>query len=461
MAALDGTIVASATPAGYGGIGVVRISGPDARSISHRILDRSEPLEARRATLCRVRAEAESSPGGIDEVVATWFEAPASYTGEHVVEVSAHGSPVVLRAIVERAIDAGARLARPGEFTLRAFLNGKRDLVQAEAVADLVAAVTPAQARVAFDQLEGTLTRRIAAIDASLLDLTLKLEASLDFPDEGYHFIAPADIASDTQGLLTQLDALLGDARRGRMIREGATVVIAGRPNVGKSSLFNALAGTDRAIVTEVPGTTRDLITERIDLDGLVVTLVDTAGARDTFDIVEREGVLRGSQARAAADLVIVVIDPTVPLEREDLDLIAATSEVPRVVVASKSDLSPAPAGCGVRGARCGVPEAMPLAVSSVSGAGLCDLRERIVRTLTGGEPLRDSAAVSNVRHIRLLEDVRHAVAAAHDAAQASSPEEFVLADLQEARLRLEEIVGARTSDDLLNGIFERFCIGK
>src|SRR5688572_27348359 len=333
----DDTIVAVATPPGRGGLGVVRLSGPDALRVIAALITRHEPLEPRRATFTRLRA-GDGGGTAADQVIVTSFPAPNSYTGQDVIEVSAHGSPVILRGVVSAAVAAGARLAQPGEFTLRAFLSGKIDLVQAEAVADLIAAATPLQARVAFDQLEGTLTRRIAAIDADLFDLIARLEASLDFPDEGYHFIEPAEIAQRIGAIVEHLDQLLGDAQRGRLIREGATVVIAGRPNVGKSSLFNVLAGLDRAIVTEIPGTTRDLVTERIDIEGVAVTLVDTAGARDAVDVVEREGVSRAARAREVADLILVVIDGSEALSRDDEALLEQTARQRRLVVANKSD---------------------------------------------------------------------------------------------------------------------------
>jgi tRNA modification GTPase len=460
MFSTDDSIVAIATPPGRGGIGVVRISGPKARAIAEEILDRPRGLEPRVSTFARMRAA--TGGAATDEVLATYFPTPRSYTGEDVLEISAHGSPVVLRSIVLGAIRAGARLAEPGEFTLRAFLNGKRDLVRAEAVRDLIDAATPLQARVAFDQLQGTLTERIAVIDARLFDLTARLEASLDFPDEGYHFVEPTEITKVIGGIVADLDDLLGDAARGRMIREGATVVIAGRPNVGKSSMFNALAGVERAIVTPVAGTTRDLVTERVEMSGIPVTLVDTAGWRETTDVVEREGVLRGERARAVADLALIVVDESEPLAEADFRLLSATAGQVRLVVGNKCDLAP---GLGLDGAgdskfRDGGARA-DVSVSARTGAGFNELRAAIARELTQGEPLRDTVAVSNTRHIGLLGQVRAALQTAGSAAAGGVPEEFVLTDLQVARGGLGEIVGTRTSEDVLRHIFEQFCIGK
>src|SRR5438093_1162185 len=286
MFSTNDTIVAIATPPGRGGIGVVRLSGPDAHAITLRLVRHIGSLRPRRATLPRIACTTDAAAEPIDQVVVTSFPRPHSYTGDDVVEVSAHGSPVILRAIVEAAIDRGARLAEPGEFTLRAFLNGRIDLMQAEAVADLIDAATPLQARAAFDQLEGTLTRAIAAIDAALFDLIARLEASVDFPEEGYHFVDPEPLARELDDLVARTRGLLADARRGRLIREGLQIVIVGRPNVGKSSLFNALVGASRAIVTDVPGTTRDMVSDVVDLDGLRVTLVDTAGLREPDGLV-------------------------------------------------------------------------------------------------------------------------------------------------------------------------------
>jgi len=451
MFATDDTIVAIATPAGHGALGVIRISGPRAFDVVHTIATRRSAFEPRRATLTRIRAAAAATSGApVDHVIVICFPAPHSYTGEDVVELSAHGSPIVLRTIVHAAIAAGARLARPGEFTLRAFLAGRLDLVQAEAVADLIAAATPLQARVAFDQLEGTLTRRIAALDGDLFDLIARLEASLDFPDEGYHFIDAGETRRRLHSVVEGITGLLADGPRGRLIRDGATVVLAGRPNVGKSSLFNALAGADRAIVTSVPGTTRDLITEPVDVNGIALTLVDTAGARDARDIVEREGVARGQQARGVADLILVILDRSEPLTSDDRTLLAETSSTRRLIVANKSDLPPA---IDIEGS---------LDVSAATSEGLDRLRCAIARALTGEESRRESPALTNLRHIALLEEARECLArAVHALAETSTPEEFLLADLHAARARFDEVVGVRTSEDVLTHIFETFCIGK
>jgi tRNA modification GTPase len=447
----DDTIVAVATPAGRGGIGIVRVSGPDAGPIASRLRRGGEPLVPRRATFARI----DTGRGTADQVILTLFPGPHSYTGEDVLEVSAHGSPVVLRGIVAAAMTCGARLAEPGEFTFRAFLGGRIDLVQAEAVRDLVDAVTPMQARAAFDQLEGTLTCRIREIDSGIFDLAARLEASLDFPEEGYHFVEQEGAAGAIASLVSRLDQLLEAAARGRLVREGAHVVIAGRPNAGKSSLFNALAGAGRAIVTEIPGTTRDLLTETVDIEGAPMTIVDTAGVRGgSVDPVEIEGMARAAAAREVAAVILVVLDRSQPLTDDDERLLAETSGRPRVVVASKSDL---PAAWNERD----VAGSGALAISTTGGEGLSALRTAVVAALTGAEPSRDVPAVTNVRHVDLLSRAREALIRAEAAARAGTPEEFVLADINDARSRLEEITGARSADDVLDAIFSKFCIGK
>jgi tRNA modification GTPase len=446
------TIVAVATPAGHGGIGIVRLSGPTAPTIAQQLAGRSSPFQPRHATLATLVDR--STHEVIDQVVVTWFQAPASYTGEEVIEIGAHGSPVVLREIVRCAMREGARLAEPGEFTFRAYLNGRLDLVQAEAVADLIEAVTPLQARAAADQLNGTLTNLIAGIDADLFDLAARLEASLDFPDEGFHFITRDEARESLDAVAGKLAALIRDGQRGRIIRDGATVVIAGRPNAGKSSLFNALAGADRAIVADVPGTTRDVLTERIDLDGLAVTLVDTAGQREALDVVEAEGVRRARQAQDVASLVVWVIDGSTPVTADDRQWESLAPDS-RLVVLSKSDLGPPDSN-----ARSSVP-ADALRVSVRTGEGLDRLRHRIVECLTGSEVRGDTPALSNLRHLALVERASASVARACDGLASGATEELVLAELGDGRAALEEIVGRRTPDDLLRHIFSRFCIGK
>jgi tRNA modification GTPase len=443
----DDTIVAIATPAGRGGIGVVRISGPAALSIA-RTLTGDVALEPRRATFVRVRGVDAQ-----DESILTWFPGPRSYTGEDVVELSLHGSPVLLRAMVEAALRAGARLAEPGEFTLRAYLSGRLDLVQAEAVRDLIDAVTPLQARAAFDQLDGTLTEQIGKIDAALFDLAARLEASLDFPEEGYHFITPAEASAEIAALIGAVDGLLAGSRAGRLVREGARVVIIGRPNAGKSTLFNALAGASRAIVTDVPGTTRDLLVEMVDISGLATTLVDTAGLRaDTADAIESEGMTRARAAAAGADLLLVVLDRSAALTAEDRALLDVYPGVPRLVVAAKSDL-------GAAWAR--VDDRPCVEVAAIAGRGIEELRRAVVGALGASEIYRDAPALTNIRHVRLLEGGREALARAREAAAAAAPEELIAADLADARGAIEEITGRRTADDTLRAIFERFCIGK
>ena len=445
----DDTIVAIATPPGRGGIGVVRVSGPDALRVAQHLTGRTTPLTPRHATLAKTVASA----GAADQVVLTYFQSPHSYTGEDVVEISAHGSPVLLRGIVRAAMDAGSRLAEPGEFTLRAYVRGRIDLVQAEAVRDLIEAVTPLQARAAFDQLEGTLTERIRAIDARLFDLAARLEASLDFPDEGYHFVDEDEAARELGSITESISALLATAARGRMIREGLLVAITGRPNAGKSSLFNQLAGVGRAIVAEWPGTTRDVLTETIDIEGVPMTIVDTAGVRGApLDAVEAEGIARAVAARETASLTVLVLDRSSALTEDDLALLELTAARPRVVVANKSDL---------RAAWDVAALAVPvIEVSARTGVGIESLRH-VLADAGEGEPVRDTPAVTNLRHVALLERARDALRQARDAAAAGTPEEFVLADVHDARARLEEVTGARTPDDMLQAIFANFCIGK
>lgn len=446
MFSTEDTIVAIATPPGRSGIGVVRISGPDARTIAERLVAIRRPLSPRFATLAVVHTLDSDRPGvrqPIDQAIVTYFPAPHSYTGDDVVEVSTHGNPVVLQSVMTAAVTAGARAAVAGEFTLRAFVNGRIDLPQAEAVADLIDAVTPRQLATAFDQLQGTLTRAIGDIDADLFDLIARLEASIDFPEEGYHFITPDDLMGRLSSIAAQLKRLIERGRQGRIIREGRLVAIVGGPNVGKSSLFNALVGTARAIVTPVPGTTRDLVSECVDIEGIRITLVDTAGLRDTGDLIEQEGIARSAGAAASADLVVAVRDGTQGGNYPELSGGAV------VRVDNKADL---PGFC------C---RDEGLAVSALTGSGLEALR----RAVAAGLGLRESVErpeITNTRHMGLVQTALESVMRAKSSLDvAPVSEEFLLADLQNARRLLEEVTGRRSTDEVIHHIFSRFCVGK
>lgn len=436
----------------------MRLSGPDAARIAQSLLGSSQPLEARRATVGHVfdRAPAVGRRGAaIDEVVCTWFPSPASYTGDDVVEVSGHGNPVLLARIIERAVGEGARLARPGEFTFRAFLNGRIDLVQAEAIADLIEAVTPAQAQVACEQLQGGLTREIAALERDLFGLLAQLEAAIDFPDEPDAAAWREGVGQALAGMVARVGALLRGASRGRVLREGRYVVIVGPPNSGKSTLFNALLGSERAIVTATPGTTRDLLTERSDLQGVPITLADTAGLRDADDQIEREGVTRASAAARAADLLLVAVDRSAPCPSVAAILGADASRTPRVVAATKSDL-PVAWDLSALG-----PQERVVAVSAATGLGVEDLEAAVVDALTGGDGRDEPPRVSNVRHVSLLDRAQAAVLRAAETLRVGGGEELVAADLREALEALQEVTGERAPDAVIEEIFARFCVGK
>ena len=393
----------------------------------------------------------------LDRVIATFFPAPASYTGDDTIEISGHGSPVVLERMLASLVRAGARLARPGEFTLRAYVNGKVDLVQAEAVADLIDAVTPAQARLAIDQLDGSLTHAIASIATRLFDLRVRLEASVDFPDEGYHFIDPAAVVDDVDAARAAVEALLRQAAAGRVIREGRRVVFVGAPNVGKSSLFNAFLGANRAIVTSIAGTTRDLLTERCDVGGVPLTLVDTAGLRDSVEVIEREGIARTRGAALGADLLVLVLDRSRPLAADEWQELSDLGQgVPCVAAINKCDL---PAAWGHDDINAGSIARVEL--SATTGAGLGALRSALLQALLGAPDIGEQIGVTNVRHVTLLERVRERLSEVRELAAAGQPEELVLAVLQGAERALDEVVGRRSPDDVLDAIFERFCIGK
>jgi tRNA modification GTPase len=444
------TIAAIATPPGPGGLGVVRLSGPEAQRIAAALLARTEPLRPRFATFATVR---DPRGAAIDTAIVTLFLAPHSYTTEDVVEISVHGSPVILRAVLEATLAHGARLARPGEFTFRAYLHGRLALTQAEAVADLIEAATPRQARLAYDQLDGSLATRIRDIEATLFDLMARLEASLDFPDEGYHFITPAEILQEIEGVRGAIERLLDGAATGRIVREGATVVLAGVPNSGKSTLFNAILGYPRSIVTAIPGTTRDLVSETVEIGGVPVRLTDTAGLRESADLVEQEGIARTEGASGSAELTVRVLDRTFDLSKQ-LNTWKSVGGNQHVWAVNKNDSD---------GWSRSDLDGRPLVeVSALRGTGIDRLKTAIADALLGRTESLDEPAVTNVRHIQLLRTAAAALEGLQRTIKdGSPPEEFLLEDLSRARSAFDELSGRRGAEDILERIFQRFCIGK
>lgn len=445
------TIVAISTPSGLGGLGVVRLSGSRSREISEKIL--RFPHGPRWRTWAAEMAELTDETGAaVDQVIVSFFEAPRSYTADDVVEISCHGAPVVLRLCVDRAVRCGARPAEPGEFTLRAFLNGRIDLPQAEAVRDLIEATTLHQARVAAQQIEGALSRRIRPIKEQLVELISLLEAGIDFAEDDVSVAGPEEILRRIAPVEKALDQLAGSFASGKLIFQGFTLAIAGRPNVGKSSLFNRLLEQDRAIVTEIPGTTRDLISEAISMEGIPVKLVDTAGIRASQDLVETLGVERSFQAMADADLTLLVLDASVPdLTPEDRELLGKLRERKPVIAANKSDL----------GVRLNGVEGL-LRVSALTGEGIPELRAAILRRLApDGIAEPESGMITSVRHENLLRESLTALAAARNAVAFQIPHEMLLLDLYAALKPIDAVTGATTADDILNRIFSTFCIGK
>jgi len=451
---LDDTIVAISTPPGRGGIGVVRLSGPDARKIAAPLLRLAQEPAAGRALFGEL-IEPESGER-VDEVVVTFFEKPHSYTTDDVVEISAHGSPVVLRQVVEWALERGARLAEPGEFTLRAFLNGRLDLTQAEAVRDLIESRTLYQAKVAAQQLEGALSRRLAPIKKELVDLIALLEAGIDFAEDDVPVQPAAEILRRIAAVRAPLETLAASFAYGKLVHEGLTLAIVGRPNVGKSSLFNRLVERERAIVTAAPGTTRDLVSETVALGGIPVQLVDTAGLRAASDEAESIGVQKSREALADADLVLVVTDASQPAAAEDAELLRLVEQRAAIVVENKADLA------GGRQPAAGSASNGRVRTSALTGEGIAELRGEILRHL-GGEAgaQAESGFLTSARHQKLVRESLAGLVAAERATRDSLPHEMLLLDLYGALRPLDEITGATTADDILNLIFGSFCIGK
>jgi tRNA modification GTPase len=448
------TIAAIATPPGRGGIGVVRVSGANLDAILHGITGKT--LEPRMATFVSFRgAQGEA----LDQGLALYFPAPASYTGETVLELHGHGSPVGLRLLLARCLELGARLAEPGEFTKRAFLNGKLDLAQAESVADLIEAATSTAARAAARSLSGVFSQEVHALVEEVTTLRMYTEATLDFPEEDIDFIRAADAAGTVAAINARLSSMLARAKTGVRLSEGLAVVLVGRPNVGKSSLMNQLVREEAAIVTPVAGTTRDTVERQVEIGGIPLSVVDTAGLRDTDDTVERIGIARTWSAVERADVAIVIVDARKAvdaLSAEDSAILARLPEgMPRLVVHNKADLASISARVEHRDGRTHV------WLSALTGEGLA-LLEREVLALAGVDSAGEDTFIARERHVVALQDAQHhlAAAATHLAA-ASPPLELFAEELREAQAALSRITGEFTADDLLGVIFSRFCIGK
>jgi tRNA modification GTPase len=438
------TIVAIATPPGRGGIGVVRLSGPLAGTAMRPLLAIEGDLKPRVAHFSRIVEPVTLRL--VDEAVVTYFPAPNSYTGEDVLEIAAHGSPVVLQFLIEHALACGARLARAGEFTERAFLNGRLDLTQAEAVRDLIEASTLQQARLAAEQLGGALSRRIAPTKEALVKLIATLEAGIDFAEDDIDVMPASAILAAIDAIEPPLNKLADSFHYGRILHAGLTLAIVGEPNAGKSSLFNRLLDRDRAIVTAKAGTTRDLISEKLSIDGIPVELIDTAGLRFSDDEAESLGIQKSRETLATADLVLLVTDASRALSREEQEILRSLEGRPHLLVTNKCDLA------SVNGAG--------ILTSALTGEGVDGLRAAIAATVKMGATA-ESGLLTNLRQHEAVVRALTGLGAARFAVEGHVPHEMLLLDLYGCLRGLDELTGATTADDVLNLIFSTFCIGK
>ena len=471
---LEDTICAIATPAGEGGIGIVRISGSQSIGIAARIVRLRSGMPLSSVTSHRLhladvlipssqpgsgtgRSRARSLPSNrLDEALVVYMKAPRSFTGEDVVEIHSHGGGLILSLLCKACIDCGARSAEPGEFTKRAFLNGRLDLSQAEAVLDTIRAKSSASLSVAQRQLRGDLAKEVDAARSALLGLLAHLEAGIDFVEEDIDFLRADELKQTITGVRSLVCRLEATTKQGRLLREGARIVIVGRPNVGKSSILNRLLREDRAIVTPVPGTTRDTIEESMDLEGLTVHVVDTAGIRDTEDLIEREGVNRSRSEQEGADLLLVVVDGSLPLTDDDRALLHRAGRGRHVVAINKHDLPMH------QDARSLCSETSAAAVSARTGEGIDRLRDAIRSQLVcGGGDASEGVMVTNVRHQAALSRASESLGQAAASIEEGQAAELVAVDIRAAADALGEITGAITTDEILERIFSEFCIGK
>jgi tRNA modification GTPase len=459
---LDDTIAAIATPLGEGGLGVIRVSGPQATAIVRTVFRdrRGRPVEQFRSHRVRFGRLIDPRTGAtLDEVLLTYMRAPRSYTREDVVEISGHGGMGVLARILEVLVNAGARLAEPGEFTRRAFLNGRLDLAQAEAVIDLIHAQTEASHRMALAQLEGRLSQQVTAQREDLLEVLAYIEGGMEFPEEDLELLPWEALLGKVRDVEARMTALLETFHTGRVLREGVQVVIVGRPNVGKSSLFNALLAANRAIVTPIPGTTRDVLEETVNLGGYPFRLADTAGIRATSDVVEQEGVRRARASLETADLVLLVLDRSEPLTAADAEVIAAVQGTCVQVVLNKADLPAALAEGELDQQLPGCPR---VAVSCKEHRGVERLTQGMIASVFAGQALpREGATLTKLRHWEALHRARESLRLAREGMEERRSGEFIALDLRESLEWLGEIIGLNYTEDLLDKIFGEFCIGK
>jgi tRNA modification GTPase len=456
------TIVAIATPIGRSGIGVVRLSGPDSLTLLGQFsVDNDHSLQPRAAHLTQLLEPGTNEP--IDEAIVTYFKAPHSFTGEDVVEISCHGSPLVLRQVVDVCLRSGARLAEAGEFSLRALANGRMDLTEAEAIRDLIDAQTVASARQAVRQLRGEFSHELQPIKDELLDVIVILESALEFVEDDLPELQTKSIHRRSTALRDSIQKIASTFKAGHLIRDGLRVAIVGRPNVGKSSLFNALLGSERAIVTDIAGTTRDQLHERLTIEGIPVSLIDTAGLRETVDTVESIGVERSRRTIADADLVIVMLDASEAVTEEDVDILQSVSVLNHLIAVNKIDKigeSERPRSLTEFQIRLSS-DAPILFTSAITGAGLDDLKHAIIQPFRADESTNSGFLVSDARHHDLLTRAVNEIDESLASLEARASEEIVLVGLHNALRYLGQITGETTTEDMLTRIFATFCIGK
>jgi tRNA modification GTPase len=459
MGAPKDTIAAIATPVGEGGISVIRISGPESPALLLRLFHPATGRFDSHPQHVHFGEIRDPETGQcLDQVLATRFKAPHSYTGEDVVEISGHGGVYVPAQILQLVLRHGARLAEPGEFTRRAFLNGKMDLSQAEAVADIIIAASEAALRSALSQLQGKLSERLNAIYDRLVGVLAQLEAAIDFPEEGLEFGNTAVSLEILRTVHGEIESLVRSHRTGKIYRDGAKVALVGKPNVGKSSLLNALLQEDRAIVTPHPGTTRDILEERVRLKDIHICLIDSAGLRHHPEAVEAEGIARTRQALARADLAVVLFDGSRPLDDNDRLLIDAVGDKPKVVAINKSDLPRHPAA---NDAHYGFSAAECVRISAKTGAGIDALEDKIYAAVLLGKRAEEPVVITRERHRELLAKAGEAITHAEVSLQQRLSEELVAVDINQALEHIGAILGKTFADDLLDAIFNQFCIGK